>query len=234
MNTAGNASQLGRTALLFIGSPKGLKSASYSLGNHLLEKLGAGGMRTETLIVGAALRSEADIARMREAVASADLVIFSFPLYVDQLPAPLVRAAELLAEHRRVRPPVKPQKIMAIVQCGFPETRQNQSACDIMKQFAKEAGFEWAGALAMGMGGALGGRPLEKAGGMVRNAVRALDLAAASLVQGGNVPPEAVGLMAKPGIPRWLYLLFGNRGMKSQARKHGAGKRVYARPYEPL
>jgi len=232
MNTAQRISQESRKALLVIGSPKGLKSASHTLGSYLLKKLEAGGLGTETLLVGAALRSEADIGRMHEAVASADLILFSFPLYVDQLPAPLVRAAELLAEHRRARPPVKPQKIMAIVQCGFPEAHQTRPASDIMRQFAKEAGFEWAGALVMGMGGALAGRPLEKAGGMARNAVRALDLAADSLLRGGNVPPEAIDLMAKPSIPKWLYLLFANWGMKNQAGKHGARKQIYARPYE--
>jgi hypothetical protein len=100
-----------------------------------------------------------------------------------------------------------------------------------MKQFAKEAGFEWAGALAMGRGGAVGGRPLEKAGGMTRNIVRALDRAAASLLDGGNVPQDAADLMGKPLVARWLYLLLANGGMKREAKKHGARESVYAAPY---
>jgi hypothetical protein len=223
----------GRNALLFIGSPKGLKSTSYGLGSYLLKKLESGGMSTETQVIGSALHSQENRERMLAAADGADLIVFSFPLYVDQLPAPVIEAAELIAAHRRLRPSNKPQKIMAVVQCGFPETLQNQPACDIMRQFAKEAAFEWAGVLAMGMGGALGGRPLEKAGGMVRKVVKAFDLSVASLLQGGNVPDEASALMAKPLIPKWLYLLFGNRGMKSQAKKHGVLKQVYARPYEP-
>jgi putative NADPH-quinone reductase len=222
-----------RKALLFVGSPKGLKSSSHSLGSYLLKKLEAGGMANQTLIVGAALHSEEDRAAMQRAVASADLVVISFPLYVDQLPAPLVEALEHVADHRRAHPSGKPQKIMAIVQCGFPETHQNRPATEIMRQFAKEAGFEWAGALAMGMGGAVGGRPLEKAGGMARNVVKALDLAAASLLAGGNVPQEAAGLMGKPLIPRWMYLLMGNWGMKREAKKRGARKSVFATPYGP-
>jgi len=220
-----------RKALLFVGSPKGLKSTSHALGSYLLKKLEAGGLATETLLVGAALHAAKDLAAMHEAVAAADLIVFSFPLYVDQLPAPLIEALELIAEERKAHPPAKPQKTMAIVQCGFPETHQNRPACEIMNQFAKEAGFEWAGGLAMGMGGAVAGRSLEKAGGMARNTVKALDLAAASLIGGGNVPREAVDLMAKPLMPKWLYRLVGNWGMKSQARKHGARKTVYNRPY---
>ena len=225
-----NASQE-RNVLLLIGSPKGLKSTSYSLGSCLVKKLEAGGLIAKTMVIGAALHTEKALAAMREAVAAADLIIVSFPLYVDQLPAPLVEALERIAAERHARPAVKPQKIMAIVQCGFPETHQNRPACEIMRRFANEAGFEWAGALAMGMGGAVGGRSLEKAGGMVRRTVKALDLAATSLIDGGLVPKEAVDLMAQPAIPKRLYLLVANWGMKSQARKHGAKSLVYARPY---
>lgn len=222
-----------RKALLFVGSPKGLKSTSFGLGSYLLRKLEAGGMMTETMIAGAALHTPADIVRMLETVASADLVLFAFPLYVDQLPAPLIRAIELIADDRRSRPAAKVQRIMAIVQSGFPETHQNALACDIMGQFARQAGFEWAGALAMGMGGALGGRPLEKAGGMARNVIKAFDLTAVALLRGDDVPGEASALISKPIIPQWLYLLIANYGMRSGARKHGARKQIYARPYVP-
>ncbi|MBN2206784.1 MAG: hypothetical protein JW742_05220, partial [Candidatus Aminicenantes bacterium] len=58
-----------------------------------------------------------------------------------------------------------------------------------------------------------------------------LDLAAASLAAGGDIPDEAAALIGKPLMARWLYFLAANYGMKSQARKHGVGKRVYDRPY---
>jgi hypothetical protein len=122
-------------------------------------------------------------------------------------------------------------QIMVIVQCGFPEVHQNQPACDVMRQFAKEAGFEWIGALAMGMGGALGGRPLEQAGGMIRNIRKAFDLAAQSLCCGEPVPQQASAPMAKRIIAKWLYLFIANREMKSQAKIHGVLKSVYSRPY---
>ena len=168
---------------------------------------------------------------MHDAVGAADLIVFSFPLYVDQLPAQLIEVLELIAGERRSQPTPRRQKIMAIVQCGFPETHQNRAACDIMQQFSVEAGFEWAGALALGMGGAIAGRSLEKAGGMVRNTIKALDLTATSLLCGGPVPREAVDLMAKPAMPKWLYLLMANWGMKSKAKKHGVGKLIYNKPY---
>jgi hypothetical protein len=227
-----------KKALLLIGSPKGSRSTSRALGAALMRRLEAGGMETAEMTAAAALQSTENQHRMHKAVDAADLVVVSFPLYVDGLPAPLVQVLELVADRRRGRLPASPiagpgvQKIAAIVQCGFPETHQNRPAVDIMRQFAKEAGFEWAGALAMGMGGAIAGRPLEKAGGMVRNVVKALDLAAASLLDGRPVPPGAAALMGRRLMPTWFYTFMGNRGMKRSAKRHGALKRANARPYE--
>jgi hypothetical protein len=222
----------GRQALLLAGSPKGLKGTSYELGLCLVGKLEAGGFTAKTLAASAASRSEEGAAALLGAVDAADLVIVSFPLYVDQLPAPLIAALERVAEHRRLQPSRKPAKIMAMVQCGFPESLQNMPAVEIMRRFAAETGFSWAGALFMGMGGALGGRPLAKAGGMARNAVRALDMTAASLLEGGDVPDAAAALMARPFFPKPLYTLMANWGMKREARKHGAKKTILAKPYE--
>lgn len=235
--TAGNTTGK-RKALLLVGSPKGLKSTSHVLGAALLRRLEAGGMETAEMTVAAALQSTENQHRMHKAVDAAELVVVSFPLYVDGLPAPLVQVLELVADRRRGRLPASPvagpgaQKIAAVVQCGFPETHQNQPAVDIMRQFAREAGFEWAGALAMGMGGAVAGRPLDKAGGMVRNVVKALDMAAAALLEGREVPPEAARLMGRRLMPAWLYIFMGDRAMKRSARRHGALKRAYDRPYE--
>lgn len=226
-----------QNALLLIGSPKGKASTSRSIGSHLLRRLEAGGMGTEEMVILTALHSQKGRDGMLAAVDAVDLVIFSFPLYVDHLPAPVIEALELIAGPRKARAVTAPGtgpgagRLAIIVQCGFPETLQNQPAVDIMKRFAHEVGFVWAGALALGMGGAVGGNSLEKAGGMVRNVVKALDTAAVSLAAGGLIPEEATALAGKPMMARWIYLLFANFGMKSLARKHGVGKRVHDRPY---
>ncbi|MHB8093359.1 MAG: NAD(P)H-dependent oxidoreductase [Candidatus Aminicenantales bacterium] len=218
--------------LLIIGSPKGTKSTSYQLGSHLLRRLETRGSTTETIIVGSALKSEADTRRMLEAADRADLLVFSFPLYVDQLPAPLIEALGHIAEHQKNRTSPGARRVAAIVQCGFPETIQNRPACAIMEQFASESGFEWAGALAMGMGGAIGGRSLNKAGGKVRNVVKGFELAADALASGKPIPAEAIALAGKPFMPKAFYLLAANFGMKHLAKKAGVRGRVYDHPYD--
>jgi NAD(P)H-dependent FMN reductase len=224
-------------ALLIIGSPKGKAGTSYTLGRGLLGRLEAGGAEAVETTVGAALKSSEERHRLYKAVDEADVIIVSFPLYVDQLPAPLIQTLELLADRKRGAQGATPwagplvQRLVAVVQCGFPEAHQNRPAVAIMRQFARETGFQWAGALAPGMGGAVGGRSLEKAGGLLRNVVKAIDLAAASLLAGGPVPGEAEALMAKPLMPRRLYHLAANWGFRSQLKRHGAGRKAYDRPY---
>ncbi|MBN1938215.1 MAG: hypothetical protein JW843_01415 [Candidatus Aminicenantes bacterium] len=215
-------------ALLIIGSPKGKTGTSYALGGALLARLAAAGWETAVMTAATALSSLEKQEDFGRAADRADLILFSFPLYVDQLPAPVIRSIEVLAG----RQAAKNQKIAAVIQCGFPETHQNQPAVDIMRIFAQKTGRGWAGALAMGMGGAVGRRPLDKAKGIQKNTVKALDLAAASLASGGDIPEEASVLFAKPLMPKALYFAAANFGMKIQARQHGAGKRVYDRPYD--
>ena len=124
------------------------------------------------------------------------------------------------------------QRLAAIVNCGFPESSQNETALRICQQFAREAGFEWAGGLALGAGQSINGRPLADLGGMVRNIAAALDLAAGALAEGGSVLGEAVTAMASPMMPAWTYSLFGGIGWRLQARQHGAQRKLNARPYE--
>jgi NAD(P)H-dependent FMN reductase len=224
-------------ALLIVGSPKGKRSVSHALGSALLARLAAGGAETEEALVADALRSPEERHRLCRLADEADIVIVSFPLYVDQLPAPLIQTLELLADRRRGAHGATPwpgpliQRLVAVVQCGFWENHQNRTAVAVMRQFARETGFGWAGALTMGAGGALAGRSLDKTGGMARNAVKALDLAAASLTAGGGVPEEAAALMAKPLMARWIYHLAANWGFKRLIRKHGARKKACDRPY---
>ena len=75
------------------------------------------------------------------------------------------------------------------------------------------------------------GRELKKMGGMVKNIVKALDLACSDLADGRPISQEAVTLMAKPIMPRWLYIAGGHFGWKQLAKKNQASSRLHDRPY---
>jgi hypothetical protein len=81
------------------------------------------------------------------------------------------------------------------------------------------------------MGGAIGGRSLEERGGMVRNVIKGLDLAAQALAEGKDIPEEAIELFGKKFIPISLYTKGGNMGWNKQAKKYGARKKIKDQPY---
>lgn len=88
------------------------------------------------------------------------------PLYVDSLPAQLTHALEEISLRRVGRGWATSPGIVAIVNNGFHEAGQNAVALRICRRFAAEAGFEWAGGLALGGGEAINGRPLSELRGV--------------------------------------------------------------------
>jgi hypothetical protein len=217
--------------LSLVGSPKA-RSTSASLGDHLVGLLRQRGLSADSLHITAVLRTADGTRTLLSAADGADIIVLVFPLYVDSLPSPLVRALELLAGHRSgmVRPPR--QKLLAISNCGFPEARHNDTALAQCRIFCRDAGIEWIGGLGLGGGGMIGGLPLAKRGRAVRSVLASLELAANALATDTALPQEAVSLMARPLVPVWLYLLVGHSGWRRQARKFGALKKIDDRPYQ--
>jgi hypothetical protein len=222
-------------AVLLIGSPKGRKSASRALGERLMANLSSRGVTFEVHSLTRSVESEESAAAMLDAVGQADILVFACPLYVDQLPAPVVWALGRIAEQRRQGAPGSRPWLVAVVQSGFPEIHQNRPAVEILRRFAEMSGFRWAGGLAMGMGGAVGGRDERSRERMLRNVYRGLDLAAAELSEDRPIPEEAVSLFGRRIMPHWLYFLIANHGWKKQAREHAKKENakidLYARPY---
>ena len=219
-------------AVLLVGSPRGNKSVSRTLGERLMSGLAARGTAVETHSIYGAWAAEAKMTALLEAVDAAGVVVVSFPLYVDHLPAPVMRLLERIADRRAGKTPAKRPLLAALVQCGFPETLQNQPAVDIMERFAEAAGFAWAGALALGMGGAVQGRLKDKPNGMLRNVVAGIDAAAAALAEGRAIPADAVETFGKPLMPKRLYVLAANFGWRQEKRKNVRRVDLYAKPYE--
>ncbi len=221
-----------KTALLLVASPRGFQSTSNSLGLYLLEKLHTGGFSIQTVFVQPAMRSQSTVTKLLGQVAASDLIILSFPLYVDCLPAPLISLLQEISYQSKNTASKKPQRLLVIVNNGFPEATQNATAVAICRQFASEAGLEWVGGLSLGGGGAINGVSLERAGLPARNAKKTLDLTAADLLAGNAVSGQAVTLMAKPAVPRWLFLMVGNRRWNSMAKQNGVKDSLFDKTLE--
>lgn len=217
--------------LLLVGSPKPTQSTSEVIGNYLLALLENHGCNTSKLHIHQILHTDGGMETLNACVQECDILILSCPLYVDSAPAAVIKAMEIIADSRREINCTRKQVMLAISNSGFPEAHHNHAALAIYKCFAKEAGFDWAGGLALGSGGAIDGKPLTNLGGMVRNVVKSLELTASALVQGNKIPAQAAALMEKPLMPGWLYLLGGQVGWYIRAIKYRTYNKLNDRPY---
>ncbi|UCD72533.1 MAG: hypothetical protein JSW01_03510 [Candidatus Bathyarchaeota archaeon] len=221
--------------LILVGSPRGKKSSSTSLGNHLKSLLQDRGLEVEMLWIKLQLVTEEKTSLMLEAISDAEAVIMIAPLYDDCQPYIVTKTMELIAAQEL---DVKKRRFLPIINCGFPESSHITAvAIPIYKKFASKIGYDWAGSLALGGGEMLQGRygkQLDDIGGLGDKARRELEKIADVLAGGIVYSDEALVVMPdiflKPilaDLIRWM----NNRMWRSQAEKHGAA--VDARPYAP-
>ncbi|MFP4476873.1 MAG: NAD(P)H-dependent oxidoreductase [Desulfatibacillaceae bacterium] len=219
-----------KRALLLAGSPRYLSSTSESLGSYLMDRLAEKGVLCETRAVFSDMKDEKGRAALLSAVESADIVVLSCPLYVDSLPAQVIRALEMVARERGKTGKDPEQWFCAMVNCGFPESRHNDTALDTCRLFARQGGFRWAGGLGLGGGEAIRGRSLYSAWWLTINVRRALNLAAEALVRGRPLPEKAGELFSRPLVPKQLYLWLGGIRWARDARVQGGRGKLDDRP----
>ena len=207
---------INKNALLLIGSPRGESSTSASLGNYLISKLEASGVVVEKAIINQMVNREEKIKQLLKMIDNTDIIILSFPLYVDSLPAPVIKAMELIKKERDKLKGKKTQNFIAICNNGFPEVTQNMTALRICRIFSNDCDFLWKGGIAIGGGGAINGSPLKKARANVRSIIKGLNIAADALKDGNEIPQKAIDLTSKKTVAYTMYRIFGNLGFRCQ------------------
>lgn len=228
-----------KKVLVLEGSPKKQRSSSKAIGNYLISKLVAKSWQAEQIHVYHAIKSTESKQDMIDSIEHADLIILACPLYVDCLPAGVIRGLELIYQHRRIAAThsttsVKSPGFLAILNCGFPESNHNHVAIDICRNFSQQVQFEWLGGISIGMGGVIAGHPLEQRGKMVYHLLEALDLTADALSQGFAAPADAITTAQKPFMPKFLYWKMGNFGWNHEAKRNGVRKLIKAQPFTDL
>lgn len=219
---------------VLMASPRGTgTSTSESLATDLGARLAGAGATVHVVRATECVRGAAEAERAARRLAEADVLVVATPMYIDTLPYPGLLALQHVARNRRADPRRRPCRVVALVNCGFPEAVQMRGLLAVLRGFADEAGCTWAGALPVGGGEAIHGRPLAETGGMTTRLRAALEATATFLAAGGAVPPEASLAAARPFLPAPLYRLVGTWGWRRRARAHGLRQRALRdRPFD--
>lgn len=231
-----------KRALLLIGSPRGIKSNSTSVGNYLVDTLKKNGTveEVETIVLTRVIRSEEKMDEMIDAIKKSGLIILASPLYDDTVSYVTLKALEYIAEHQK-----KPgnenlfgkKLFFPITNSGFPEPEQMEMLIALFKNFTAKTGFKWTGSLMVGSGQGLGGdigKTLEEGGGMVKPVLEALEKVAYSIGE-GIYSDESVALFPDLFFKKWFlpmlkfFVWIGNKDWKKKAKANGGD--VAATPY---
>lgn len=78
-------------------------------------------------------------------------LLFVFPLYADGIPVTLLNFLKTL----ELNPPKNKPVISVIINCGFLEYEQNNTAIEMMKLFCSQNGYRFGSALKIGSGEAI-------------------------------------------------------------------------------
>lgn len=227
-----------KRALLLVGSPRGPKSISEFLGTYFARKLQERGIETEKVRLYSSMKSDEEKEHLFPSIDRSDILILTFPLYVDSLSSLVTKVLEMILEHRKSIENPRRHQFVAIANNGFPEAHQNDTALAICRRFARETGMEWAGSLGVGGGEGIGfiarlfgGRPLEKLGFFSKKERKSLDLITEFLTAGGNNSQEVMELRANRPMPAWMYVMGGTIfDWRHKARKN----KVWKRMHDPL
>ena len=221
------------TVLQVSPRPPGV-STSRAISHYLKPLLTAGAAEVQIVAATDFVRGAAAAHAAAQRCAQADLLLVIGPLYWDSLPYAGLLALEHIQAARQKSGP-RAARLVGVLNCGFAEPEQFRFAFGVLREFAHEAGYTWAGGLPVGGGEAINGRALERLGALTRPLRDALDLGVPALLAGGVLPDAACAAAAIQTTPGALYRFFGWWGwhMKRLARGLSVSE-VHARPFDNL
>lgn len=220
-----------RRALLLVGSakPHGT-STSEVLGTVLMGQLGLRGVETHVQFVQRVAHSTESLNAFVQELRTYDLLVIASPVYIDALPALVTGTMEAIAADRMRLDDAPPLTVAMVLNCGFPEARHASVARTIGALFARAIGARWAGAMQLGTGGVINGRPLSEVGHLAQQLPPLLEEAAAALAQGQAIPPETREAFREQLMPTGLYMAAGDAAFLWTAAHEGALTRMWERP----
>jgi len=190
---------------LICGSPKGKNGASGRIIEALCDSLSG---IAECVVCETAKQNAPDVV---DAIRDSDALVFVSPLYADGLPSGLVRFLD--EERSGIAAAAARAKVYAVINNGFYDARQNSIAVEMIECFCEASGLAWGRGLGMGGGGMIEGMPLGRF--PLKKFGAALDTLAKNI--SGNESAE--NYFVEPDMPRFLYMIAANLGMKREMKK---------------
>lgn len=206
--------------LLLIGSPRTENSSSESIGNYLCNRLDNQKFSISIAYTHRLFLREDKYEDLLNMINNSDLIILSFPLYVDQLPAPVIKIFEIIKKNKEKITKRSQKSFVTISNSGFPESSQSNLAIRICQNFANDIGFKWKGGLKFASGEIIHGRDLEELGKMTDNLKKGLEIAAKDLSTDKPISQEAIDLVAEKTMPQGMFKTFANLGWRLRAMKN--------------
>lgn len=199
---------------LINGSPKVKNSAS---GTLLEDIKGYVGEKAELVEFG--FHSPSVSTETIDALATTDVWVFSFPLYVDGIPGHLLYCLVQLEAARIQNPQIR---IYAIVNCGFYEGIQAELSLHLLQNWCSKSGFLWSGGIGIGGGGGLASMPKMQPG---QGPKAPIDKALAALSETILMKDAQENKYVSVAFPRFLYKLGAQMGWRQMIKANGGKAR---------
>jgi len=241
---------MSKQAVFLMCSPRGEKSASYSLGNYFSSLLDEQGISVKSFQSYKVLRKSELVEEMIKAIDESDYILLSTPLYVDQAPYMTLKLMNVITAAIKEEKIRKKRKLIIAISCaGYLEFYHNSLALKIYEQFAKENNFIWCGGFPIGAAGTYASYSIPQILEMVAalpeddyrqffygKPTKVLDAvfhkAVTSLMEGKKIPSEELEKLEFVPIPLEAYANGGNKGWIEWAEQLGTTDKLRDKPYE--
>ena len=197
---------------LINGSPKFKHSASGIILNSIKPKLQDNNSIEEYTFRTSEINNE-DL----EQISKCNVILFTFPLYVDGIPSHLLRCLYQMEKYFNSNKS-NDISVYTIVNIGFYEGKQASIAIEMMRNWAEKANLKWGQGIGIGGGGMMS---MISSSTDNKGPMKDVHIALTALATNILALKTADEIYTSPGIPRIVYKIGGEMGWRQSVKKNG-------------